>query len=119
MPNFTEFLAASPVCEYHISNQQSALKGVLFSPSIEGGCFSTPSTPPLSAPAEPKKYDDLKCNIRAANIDLAFSNVDWAANMETLNINESWLLFKSIFKVLLMSMFLLINKEKGKVFIPI
>jgi len=28
----------------------------------------------------------------------ALSNVDWAANMETLNTNESWLLFKSIFQ---------------------
>ena len=51
--------------------------------------------------SEPKKYDNLKYNIRAANIDLmkqALSNVDWVSIMETLDTNESWLLFKSIFQ---------------------
>ena len=49
--------------------------------------------------SEPKKYDNLKYNIRAANFDLlkqALSNVDWVSIMETLDANESWLLFKSI-----------------------
>jgi len=51
MPNFTEFLAASPVCEYHLSNEQSALEGVLFSPSIEGGGgASAPQAPPSIRP---------------------------------------------------------------------
>jgi len=47
MPNFTEFITASPVCEYHLSNEQSTLEWVLFSPSIEGGVLQHP---PLSAP---------------------------------------------------------------------
>jgi len=55
----------------------------------------------LNCYSEPKKYDNLKYNIRAANIDQmkqALSNVDWASILEILDTIESWLLFKSIFK---------------------
>jgi len=46
MLKFTVFLATSP----HLSNEQSTLEGVLFSPSIEGGVASAPQAPPTPVP---------------------------------------------------------------------
>ena len=68
---------------------------------------------------ERKKYDNLKHNVRAANVDLmkqALDNVYWASIMETLDTSYC---SSPSFKVSLINMLQLISKEKRKGCIPI
>ena len=83
-----------------LTNEQDMINNLVYLPPLGNSdhiCIEFD----LICYSEPKKYDNLKYNIRAANIDLmkqALTNVDWVSNMETLDTNESWLLFKSIFQ---------------------
>jgi len=51
--------------------------------------------------AELRKFENLKYNIKAANIELmnqALSDVDWESTLETLDTDGAWMLFKNIFQ---------------------
>ena len=48
--------------------------------------------------ARQKKSDDVKHNIRVANLRETLSNVDWVSLLSTLNTNDARSLFKSIFQ---------------------
>jgi len=71
-----------------LTNEQDMISNLVLLRNSDHVCIEFD----LNCCSEPKKYDNQKYNSRTANIDLmkqVLSNVDWAANMETLNTNES------------------------------
>ena len=55
----------------------------------------------LTCYLELKKSENFKYNISAANLDLmkrALGNIDWESVLDTLNTNDAWKLFKTIFQ---------------------
>ena len=73
------------------TNEQDMIKNLAYLPPLGNSdhiCIEFD----LICYLEPKKFDNLKYNIRAANIDLmkqALSNVDWAAILEPLDTNRA------------------------------
>ena len=99
------------------TNEQDMINNLLYLPPL-GSSDHICIVFDLICYPEPRKSVNLKYNIRAANIELmkqALGDVDWVSTLHTLDANGAWLLFKTIFRISLINMFPLINKEKGKV----
>ena len=65
---------------------------------------------------EPKKFVNRKHNIRVANNELmkqALGNVDWVLILDTLDANDAWLLFKTIFQNII-DKYVLVYKQREK-----
>ena len=65
---------------------------------------------------EPKKFVNCKHNIRVANNELmkqALGNVDWVSILDTLDTNDVWLLFKTIFQNII-DKYVLVYKQREK-----
>ena len=65
---------------------------------------------------EPKKFVNRKHNITVANNELmkqALGNVDWVSILDTLDTNDAWLLFKTIFQNII-DKYVLVYKQREK-----
>ena len=82
------------------TNEQDMINNLLYSPPLGNSdhiCIEFD----LTCYLELNKSENFKYNIGAANIDLmkqALCDVDWESILDTLNTNDAWMLFKTIFQ---------------------